>query len=122
MRLIDLDFAKEKIKQSDLTNQEKMVCLLMMEVALEDARNVPLTLDELREMEGEPVYCISDYEMTVNGEKDYRSHAEGWGIVTGTDLGDQGFVSETTRTYYLEHYGKTWLAYRRRPEEVNNEQ
>lgn len=83
----------------------------------EESDPVPLTAEELLLMEGEPVYCISDYEITVNGEKGHRFHAEGWGIVTGTDLGDQGFIVGTAYIYHLEHYGKTWLAYRRKPKE-----
>lgn len=79
--------------------------------------NPPLTLEQLREMDGEPVYCIGDHEITVNGEKGHQLHAEGWGIVTGTDLRDQGFIVGTAYIYYLEHYGKTWTAYRRKPEE-----
>lgn len=83
--------------------------------------NAPLTLEELLEMDGERVYCITDYEITVNGEKGHRLHTEEWGVVIVADLGDQGFVAGTACTHYLEHYGKTWLAYRRKPEEAEHE-
>lgn len=66
-------------------------------------RNDPLTLDELREMKGEPVYTTRN----------------GWRICYG--------VTDFTGELYMEtgvgsriplcDYGKTWLAYRRPPKE-----
>ena len=84
-------------------------------------QNPPLILEELQEMDGKPVYCISNYEITVNGEKATGSAPRGGGIVTGADLRDQGFIIGTAYTYYLEHYSKTWRTYRRRPEEVQQQ-
>lgn len=58
MRPIDGDFAKERIKKSDLTNREKIALLLLLEDVpmLAPPPNDPLTLEELREMGGEPVW------------------------------------------------------------------
>lgn len=66
--------------------------------------NVPLTLDELREMDGEPVW---------------GAFSEG----SGRYMIIQWHNSEFFKTFecgflLLEEYGKTWLAYRRKPEEV----
>ena len=66
--------------------------------------NDPLTLDELREMDGEPV----------------------WGAFSdgsGRYMIIQWHNSEFFKTFecgflLLEEYGKTWRAYRRKPEEV----
>lgn len=65
--------------------------------------NDPLTLEELREMDGEPV----------------------WGAfseVSGRYMIIQWHNSEFFKTFecgflLLEEYGKTWMAYRRKPEE-----
>lgn len=65
--------------------------------------NDPLTLEELREMDGEPV----------------------WGAFSdgsGRYMIIQWHNSEFFKTFecgflLLEEYGKTWLAYRRKPEE-----
>lgn len=92
-----------------------------LEIFLEDDRimyrkykdpNAPLTLDELREMDGEPVWIVhTDY--TPFG-KEY------WGIVRDGFSGLlKCFVATRhgdIRLLYRE-YGKTWLAYRRKPEE-----
>ena len=55
----------------------------------------PLTLDELRKMDGEPVWCVS-----LGAE---LSRGEGWYI--------------GVNNWYMSGYGKTWLAYRQKPEE-----
>ncbi len=64
--------------------------------------NAPLTLEELREMDGEPV----------------------WGVFPGTNsryMIIQWHNSEFFKTFECgfllnEEYGKTWLAYRRKPD------
>ena len=55
----------------------------------------PLTLDELREMGGEPVLLVNQ-----NGGR--------WVIMSGAYLCDSRKNAD---------YGKTWLAYRQKPEE-----
>lgn len=59
MSPIDADFAKERIKKSGLTNREKIAFLLLLEDVpmLAPPPNDPLTLEELREMDEEPVWC-----------------------------------------------------------------
>ena len=57
--------------------------------------NDPLTLDELRKMDGEPVWCVS------LGAK--LSRGDGWYI--------------GVNNWYMGGYGKKWLAYRQKPEE-----
>lgn len=66
--------------------------------------NPPLTLEELREMDGEPVWVTS-----VN-----NGRGRSWTLV------DTKY--EICREVHgglavFENYGKTWLAYRRKPEE-----
>ena len=68
--------------------------------------NEPLTLDELRKMEGEPAYIVC-------GEwKDWR-------IPDFIDIGAyKGFIRFTDKSAEpIDEYGKTWLASRQKPEE-----
>ena len=58
-------------------------------------RNELLTLDELRKMDGEPVWLVNQ-----NGGR--------WVIMSGAYLWDSRKNAD---------YGKTWLAYRQKPEE-----
>lgn len=73
--------------------------------------NDPLTLDELREMNGEPVWIATKRDA-------------GWDIVnvSNTD-GSPYLVYFQVYGHYLKvnDYGKTWLAYRRPPEGSENE-
>lgn len=77
---------------------------------LEQAEDTYLTLDELRQMDGEPVW-IEDIE---------QPKSSAWRLChmdRGKYLVLQGIES---RGYLKDEYGETWLAYSRKPkEEVN---
>ncbi len=64
----------------------------------------PLTLDELRELEGEPVWI----------ESPDMPNRHGWAINYGLD---PDVMHIQYAEIALDMYGKTWLAYRRRPEQ-----
>ena len=66
-------------------------------------KNEPLTLDELRKMDGEPVWVQSP------GVPEYGR----WAIVEG--VGENCLFLHDDFTCH--EYGKTWLAYRQKPEE-----
>ena len=66
-------------------------------------KNDPLILDELRQMDGEPVWVQSP------GVPEYGR----WAIVEG--VGDNCLFLHDDFTCH--DYGKTWLAYRKKPEE-----
>ena len=68
--------------------------------------NEPLTLDELREMDGEPVW-IANSDALEYGR---------WGIVDGVYQAEDDQVLMLRGDYSCHYYGKTWLAYRRPPE------
>lgn len=70
-----------------------------------ELQNDPLTLEELREMCGEPVWVESqvDYEIGT------------WAIVEGISIKYNALYLLADYTRY--NYGKNWLAYRRKPEE-----
>lgn len=75
--------------------------------------NKPLTLEELREMDGEPVWCkwLLPEDRAIEQGK--------WFIVISGD--EAGLEIKRPAEYgchfcKIDDYGKTWLAYRRLPE------
>ena len=70
--------------------------------------NTPLTLEQLREMDGEPVWIRTKYDASKSF----------WAIVN--TKGDQ--VESYARVELFEDYWSDWLAYRRKPEEGKNDQ
>lgn len=70
--------------------------------------NDPLTLEELREMDGEPVWVYNAY----NGWCTCR-------VIDEINAISIYFTDGMAR--YLNMYGNGWTAYRRKPEEKNNE-
>lgn len=68
--------------------------------------NKPMTLDELREMECEPVWFV---------------HGEcGWWKILDcicVSAREEFALFDDRSSYSLADYGKTWLAYRHKPEE-----
>ena len=70
----------------------------------------PLTMDELRKMDGEPVWC----EIYIKGQPSF------YGIVRGETV--TGFISGDDKPANLAitnvgAYGLAWLAYRQKPED-----
>lgn len=65
--------------------------------------NAPLTMTELRQMDGEPVWIVWS---------DGRIKSKWW-IVGSTDWRMMDFGEQ----YAQNDYGRVWLAYRRKPEE-----
>lgn len=68
--------------------------------------NAPLTLEELREMDGDAVWVVplNDFEILP---ANYLVNA----------YAEQMVVDKFGAYLDFEDYGKTWLAYRRKPEE-----
>lgn len=72
--------------------------------------NEPLTLEQLREMDEEPVYVVP---------KDKPAHCGGWCGVTVWKCDRYSYVSllrDADSDWGFEEYGKTWIAYRHPPE------
>ena len=65
----------------------------------------PLTLNELRQMDGEPVYCV---EITGREEWLFRRDG-GFADMYGEFTSDDFMV--------FDNYGKLWWCYRQKPEE-----
>ena len=69
----------------------------------------PLTMDELRQMDGEPAWFVSLHDGFAS-----------WGIVRVVEMSKVWFiaVAGAERAFGdLDGYGKTWLAYLQKPEE-----
>ena len=65
--------------------------------------NEPLTLEQLREMDGEPMYCIGRINSALTG----------WGIV---NCRDETIVDNNGDYWDFKELGDTYFAYRRPPE------
>lgn len=74
-------------------------------------KNDPLTPDELRELNGDPVWIV-----------DLEKRTAYWALVKPVEYGiDMAVLGLLDGFGYYTTYGKTWLAYRRKPEEGFNE-
>lgn len=88
-------------------NPNRVINISALKRSSSKERNDPLTLDDLQKMNGEPVWI-----QLIDSRK--SGH---WAIVAGVD------TKYGEKTLYLEgnftcrDYGKTWLAYRHKPEE-----
>ena len=112
-----IKFAEHAVNMTDIPAVKEFY--RMAAVALTQPSNEALTLEELREMDGEPVYIIAK-DMGI---------AE-WNVITGKepiaiayDCPMPGFKSVVEgiafangRAFRAGAYGITWLAYRRPPE------
>ena len=65
----------------------------------------PLTLDELRKMDGEPVYCVE-----ITGREEWLFRRDG---------GFADMYGEFTSDDFMvwDNYGKLWWCYRQKPKE-----
>jgi hypothetical protein len=68
-------------------------------------RNAPLTLDELRQMDGEPVYCVE-----ITGREEWLFRRDGGFADMYGEFTSDDFMS-------WDNYGKLWWCYRQKPEE-----
>ena len=65
----------------------------------------PLTLDELRQMNGEPVYSVE-----ITGREEWLFRRDGGFVDMYGEFTSDDFMS-------LDNYGKLWWCYRQKPEE-----
>ena len=67
--------------------------------------NEPLTLDELRQMNGEPVWCVE-----ITGREEWLFRRDGGFADMYGEFTSDDFMS-------WDNYGKLWWCYRQKPEE-----
>ena len=65
----------------------------------------PLTLDELRNMDGEPVYCVE-----ITGREEWLFRRDGGFADMYGEFTSDDFMS-------WDNYGKLWWCYRQKPED-----
>ena len=115
MRAIDVDRVKREIRKNKekivISCKQKYVPLSLIYEILNKAPtltppNEPLTLDELRQMGGEPVW------VQTPGIPKYGR----WVIVAGVDTEDGQRTLYCQGDYTCRNYGRDWIAYRRPPE------
>lgn len=80
----------------------------------EQQPNAPLTLDEMREMDGYPVWVVC-----LRPERYYEPPI-GWRIIEKSIVDTFGVWNESSCLAERD-YGKTWLAFRQKPEEDDRE-
>ena len=115
-RLADMTGSRNVGRVVDKLTREKMLALkgVVPDVAGANVGgaddnvpiNEPLTIEELREMDGEPVWIVD-----VGPHKWY---GPGWAIVDRDNC-----LVRTVKNWnavFFESYGERWLAYRRPPE------
>lgn len=71
----------------------------------------PLTLDELRQMDGEPVFLV---DLVHKSDPKVSDLLGGWIVFTKHD--QNGFIPRGGGFFSTDGYGKTWLAYRSKKE------
>ena len=91
------EWAKKQNYPSVAARYAKILAGLVDEIT---PQNEPLTLEKLREMDGEPVYCINI--------DDYSTKE--WMIVGKDDCEGRRYIFD------FSTYSRNWLAYRRPPE------
>ena len=113
MKAILLDEAKKWLEENCGNQYTRMAVFGIMQsiptVDYQKTPNEPLTLDELREMNGEPVWvrCLKPNK--------YLNPPVGWRILEKSILGTFGVWNGDNGL--IEHYyGTDWIAYRRPPE------
>lgn len=74
--------------------------------------NEPLTLDELRKMDGEPVWVVC-LTPEIYDEPPVR-----WRILEKSIIGTFGVWGNKDSCLTERDYGKTWIAYRQKPKEI----
>ena len=90
-------FAKFELRDTALRQQET--------VTNRNGLNAPLTLDELREMDGEPVYCVE-----ITGREEWLFRRDGGFADMYGEFTSDDFMS-------WDNYGKLWWCYSQKPEE-----
>lgn len=91
----------------NIESREKAIAALREQEERENPK--PLTIEELRQMDGEPVYVIPL-------EKSLKDKSwEEWCVMDGDEAEVPGIEYWS---WNLSAYGKTWIAYRHKPKEV----
>lgn len=116
MRLIDADEAKKQISQMQTlkASERNLFRLALDRTPTYEPPNDPLTLEELREMDGEPVWLHTFSAVQK------KTQISCWAILECSSNANAVFLRagvNSRLTKWFCNYGQRWLAYRRKPEE-----
>jgi hypothetical protein len=93
--------------QAELTEQKQHFVAVLEVLRRIDPENKPLTLERLRQMDGEPVWI-----------KGSDAKTSGWALIKGKrEKQIANCPDDWNISYYLKDYGKTWIAYPRKMEQ-----
>lgn len=110
-KLADKSLAKNPYENARVCAFRRAFELILNTPTIAPPPNDPLTLEELREMDGEPVWVVNSPTKREEGFFDE------WALVSVRRKN-----AESVGTiYHFENYGDYWLAYRRKPEEVTTQ-
>lgn len=112
MRLIDADILYEEMmsEMAGTGYQSRALSVIKDAPTIDGEKNEPLTLEELRHMEGKPV--VLSVGLVSSGEKLFSQ----WEILTDDD-DDVFYFTRRMCGFSGKNYGKTWMTYRRKPRE-----
>lgn len=109
------DFWDEAFNHSvhpEISAESKMIAFQCMIDEAKRRSTQPLTLEELRRMDGEPIW----------GESLISGKPGEWSILRVVEMSKIWFIACAGATQGFgdkDSYGKTWLAYRSKPKEGN---
>ncbi len=112
-RLLELFMKKSTPQKYSVVMFEALEVIQQLKKEVAPPPNDPLTMEELRKMDGAPVWLVgaNDTEIGMNGYASVEFRYTGHPMVFW-------FGNEVEMEPPEENYGKTWLVYRRKPEEV----
>lgn len=103
MRLIDANEAKKQVRKMQVlkASEKNLLALALDRTPTYEPSNAPLTLEELREMDGEPVWVTTKFDVAIAVEE--------WALVS-TEL--RGVLGLKNRLFFEDYGDAGWLAYR----------
>lgn len=96
---------------SEMLDEACDMAVAALRAQAEAEKNEPLTLDKLQEMNGEPVWVCPP---SMEDEKEWSLASGEWALV---DTEYELCRTVSGGLCVFENNGKTWMAYRRKPDE-----
>lgn len=98
-----------------ISDESKALAMVALAEKIERENPNPLTLDELRDMNGEPVWFVKIYG-------NYKEFDGKWAILFGYEKTNGNFLFTNSvgvqHVYNEDKYGETWVAYKYKPKGV----
>lgn len=111
--VLDSGFGTHPGEHDFLYRRRKEMAEIALAALRPAAADQPLTLEQLREMDGKPVW------VDFTGSSFERP--AGWFILKSVENGEAYLVGKTSVYKALEYYGKVWRAYAHPPAHIDRE-